>query len=543
LKDTNMLNVDPTQIEQNIHAWADEAGHDRGRLLVVMQKIQASYQSISEEAMRILAQEFQIQPAEVYSLATFFPAFSTQPGARYTFKMCAGSVCDLKQKEELLSSVQEKLGLKFGETSPDGLFRLEQSQCMGMCDQGPVLSVNGHVFTRMTAEKADAIVALCKQNQGIPTEPALWDGRNEMVSYEPIPLGSVVAGFARIAPDDLLDELISDRVISEDPRSLRSAFSGEPTSRTVLVCNTDLPRPGSYSERILLADHYDLFLEGMLACACLYGAREGIVYLRPEYEALRPVLVNYLEKLKGSSSGLAIPFRGGEFLCSVDVRTSPGFVAGGMGKALEIAVNGSRIPANDSSAGFDSVIALDVSTILEVGHRLAQKNRRPGPSQTEPTRIFSISGDCARPGVYELPRNTSLNDLLEVCGSQNPKAVQVGGTSGRFYLPAQFDRPLPAGDDGGEASLIVYGPDTDFRDVAIQLLEYNISQSCGYCAPCREGTVKLLKKYQTRKSGHGYSLLELNSIADCVRLSSKCEFGQNAVTGFQSLLQCFPELF
>ncbi len=541
-----MLNVDPIQIEQNIHALADEAGHDRGQLLVVMQKIQTRYQSISEEAMRILAQEFQIQPAEVFSLATFFPAFSTQPGAKYTFKMCAGSVCDLKQKEELLLSVQENLGLKFGETSPDGLFCLEQSQCMGMCDQGPVLSVNGRVFTRLTVEKAGAIVALCKQNQAILTETveaALWDGRNEIISYEPIPLGSVVAGFARIAPDDLLDELICDRVIDEAPRTLRSAFAGESTTRTVLVCNTDLPRPGSYSERILLADHYDLFLEGLLVCAGLYGAREGIVYLRPEYEALRPVLLNYLEKLKGSSSDLAIPFRGGEFLCSVDVRTSPGFVAGGMRNALEIAVNGSRFPANDSSALFDSVIALDVSTILEVGHRLAQKNRRSGPAQTEPTRIFFISGDCARPGVYELPRSTSLNDLLEVCGSQNPKAVQVGGSSGRFYLPVQLDQPLPIGDDYGATNLIVYGPDTDFGDVAIQLLEYNISQSCGYCAPCREGSVKLLKKYQTRKSGHGYSLLELNSIADCVRLSSKCEFGQNAVTGFQSLLQCFPELF
>lgn len=539
-----MLTAAPSQIDQNIHAWTHEVDHDRRQLLVVMQKIQECYQSISEDSMRVLAEDFQIQPAEVLSLATFFTALYTRPKGKYTFKICCGLSCDLRQKEDLVTLIQNKLGVKFGETSPDGLFCLECSQCMGMCDQGPVLSVNNQVFPRMTPQKLETIISFCKQGQNIPTSQpgftslALWEGRSETASYALISPGSVISRLNAYSPEALLDELVKNHVITEDLRSQISSSTSETTSQRVLVCNTDLPQAGSYMERILLADHYDLFLEGVLACAYLSEVHEGIIYLRPEYEGLYPVLASYLEKLKDPTQGKTISFPGGRRVFSIDIRTSPGFIAGGVGKALEIAVNSNRFYANGASPISSSVIPLNVQTIIEIGRYLLNINY---PQETS-TRIFAISGDCSLPGAYELPVNASIHDLLEISESHNPKAVQVGGVTGKFVLPPQFGNPLSTGKDIGDTSIIVYGPDTDFHNVAIKLLQYNISESCGQCAPCREGSVKLLEKFQTMKQGHRFSVLELNSIANCVQLTSKCEFGQTAVTAFQSLIQCFPEL-
>ena len=535
-----MLTISPSQIEQNIHAWTDEVDHDRRQLLVVMQKIQDCYQLVSEESMRVLAQDFQIQPAEVLSLATFFTSFCTRPRGKYTFKVCRGLTCDMQQKEYLVAQIQNLLGLKVGETSPDGLFSLEFSQCMGMCDQGPVVSVNNQIFPRITTQKLDTIITFCKQGRNVPTTQselaslALWEGRSQTPSYPTIPPGSVLSRLNSYSPEALLDELVKHRVLSEDLCSHLNASTCETASQRQLVCNTDLPQAGSFAERILLADHYDLFLEGMLASLYLSNVREGIIYLRPEYEGLCPVLTYYLERLQNLAQSEALPSSGGRSGCSIEIRTSPGFVGGGVGKSLNTAVNSDRFAANSAS----SIIQVNVQTIIEIGRYLFQK----GSGQEPSTRIYAISGDCSLPGVYELPVNATINDLLEISKSYNPKAVQVGGVAGRFVPPSQFSDPIKTGNMSGDASIIVYGENTDFNNVGIRLLQYSAFESCGQCVPCREGSARLVEKFQTTKTGRKFSVLELNSIADSVRLASKCEFGQNAVTAFQSLVQCYREL-
>jgi [NiFe] hydrogenase diaphorase moiety large subunit len=536
-----MATMDSSQIEQSIRDWTHEVNYDRKQLLVVMQKIQESYHYISEESMRILAEDFQIQPAEVFSLATFFPSLHNIPEGKYHFKLCNGLLCNLHQKEELITTLQNKLGVKFGETSRDGQFSLEYSQCMGMCDQGPVLSINDQIFTKITLPKLENIITFCNQNQNIEQSLfqendslGIWSGRSETITFAPILQGSVLSRFNTCSHENLLDELEAQKLISEELKQNLDPTTDKLSTKRVLVCNTDLPQAGSFKERIFLADHYDLFLEALIAIASISGVHEGIIFLRPEHEALRPVLSSYLEGLKLLADNI----------CNIEIRTSPGFIAGGIGNVLEVAVNSNRFPENSGGSPSTSIIEIDTTTLLEIGRYLSGVHCQEKTQNESSTRIFAISGDCSLPGVYEMPVNASISDLIQISGGQSPKAVQVGGIFGQFVLPAQFNDPVPTSKTYGneEANIIVYGPNTDFHEVAIKLLQFNVLESCGQCAPCREGSARLLEKFQKRNKNQRLSTAELYSVADCMQLASKCQFGRNATTGFLSLIQNFSEL-
>jgi [NiFe] hydrogenase diaphorase moiety large subunit len=531
--------------EKEIHNWAIEAENDHRQLLYVLEKVQERDRYLSEEAIRTIACEFHIQPAEVQSLATFFTSYHTHPVGTYVFKLCEGMSCDLQKKDDLREQIQEKIGIKFGETSADGLFSLETAPCLGLCDQGPVLLVNDIVFPKVSMKTLDAIIDTCRSRADAPvsltewSSPLLWEGRNGTTSFRPVLAGSVLATTNNRSSNSLLHDLIESRTISESLANQLDPRRRETQLNPVLVCNTDNPRPGSFGERILLCDHYDLFLEGFLTLARIAGATDGIVYLRPEFNSLKPALLSYLENLNIMS--IAEKSMNDGPACSIDIRPGPGMIAGGMDRSLYSAINSDRYCTNWYSSS-SYIIHVNVETAIKVGGYLA-KNTSP-VTQVRTTQIFSPSGNCSLPGIYELPENISIKDLLAVCGGEDAAAVQIGGIYGKFVRRSYFDEPIIAWTGSVGTSLIVYGPDTNFREVALKLLDYAIRESCGQCTPCREGPSKIREKFYNirRDKRSKYSLADMNAISDCMRAASKCEFGQTISTGFQTLISCFPEL-
>ena len=139
-----------------------------------------------------------------------------------------------------------------------------------------------------------------------------------------------------------------------------------------------------------------------------------------------------------------------------------------------------------------------------------------------------MSGDCTRPGVYELPWGITVEQLLETVGGGNAKAVQVGGYSGQLIPASQFDRRLAYEDLGIGGSVIVYGQDRDMLDVAENYFEFFVDESCGQCTPCRDGNVKLLEGIRALRQGKCSSryLNELISLCETIQVASKCGLGQ-----------------
>ena len=164
-----------------------------------------------------------------------------------------------------------------------------------------------------------------------------------------------------------------------------------------------------------------------------------------------------------------------------------------------------------------------------------------GSRRSTGTKCLSISGDCTRRGVYELPLGTTLRDVLARCGGEDAVAVQVGGPSGRLVGPEAFDREICFDDLATGGSLVVFGPGRDPLWVASQYMAFFIHESCGYCTPCRVGNVLLKERVDRILAGRGEpeDLDYLRALATTVKTASRCGLGQTSPNPVLSVLDNF----
>ena len=130
----------------------------RAAALPVMRLIQEEYGAISEEAELEIADYFQIPPSDVRELVTFYTLFYSKPKGRCHFQVCRTLSCALLGAEDLIRYLEEKLGIRTGETTVDGQYSLDQVECLGACDRAPVVSVNDDYRERLTPEAAKILL-------------------------------------------------------------------------------------------------------------------------------------------------------------------------------------------------------------------------------------------------------------------------------------------------------------------------------------------------------------------------------------------------
>ncbi len=133
--------------------------HEKGCLMPVMQYAQGIYGYLPIEVQSIIARELNIPMEKVYGVATFYAQFSLVPKGEYTISVCLGTACYVKGSGDIFEKLSEKLGIKEGETTPDGKFSLVGCRCIGACGLAPVLTVNEDVYGRLTVDDVDDILA------------------------------------------------------------------------------------------------------------------------------------------------------------------------------------------------------------------------------------------------------------------------------------------------------------------------------------------------------------------------------------------------
>ncbi len=158
-------------------------------------------------------------------------------------------------------------------------------------------------------------------------------------------------------------------------------------------------------------------------------------------------------------------------------------------------------------------------------------------------KLFSVSGDCRQPGVYEFPMGITVDELLKRVGGEGAKAVQVGGAAGQCVPAAQFERTIAFEDVPTGGSIIIFGPHRDMLRVAENFLEFFADESCGQCTPCRQGTPKLIEGVKMLQQGHCsmHYLAELRSLGETMQVASKCGLGQMAPNAFLSIVEHFQD--
>lgn len=162
-----MLVTEQDQLRKEVEVWGNTYGRDRGALIPILQEIQRTHAQISDFAMQVVADMLDIHPVEVYGVVSFYSFLDWRPKGRFVIRLCRTISCDMRDKDRLARQLENDLGIPFGETTPDGRFTLEWANCIGMCDQGPALLVNDHVFTRVTPDKVHDILEGCRQAFGV----------------------------------------------------------------------------------------------------------------------------------------------------------------------------------------------------------------------------------------------------------------------------------------------------------------------------------------------------------------------------------------
>jgi [NiFe] hydrogenase diaphorase moiety large subunit len=322
--------------------------------------------------------------------------------------------------------------------------------------------------------------------------------------------------------------------------------------RKFIICNADEGEPGTFKDRVILMEHPDLVFEGMTIAGKAVGAREGILFLRGEYTYLRSALEETLAKRRRCNL-LGKTILGSPLEFDIRIFIGAGAYICGEETALIECLEGFRgeprnrppFPVNTGYLGYPSVVN-NVETLAWAACILAngpQWFKSVGTEKSTGRKIFSISGDCRRPGVYEFPLGITVAQLLQEVDGADARAVQIGGASGQCVPARDFARTIAFEDIPTGGSVIVFGPQRDMLDMLHNFLEFFTDESCGQCAPCRLGNAKLLEGVEMLQAGScsmAY-LKELCGLGETMQVASKCGLGQSSPSAFLSVVEHFRE--
>jgi NADH:ubiquinone oxidoreductase subunit E len=147
-------------LQSEIEQLVDVHGRDRTALMPVLQELNRSHSYLSEEAMVLVSKELGVPRSDVYGVATFYSFLSVKPRGKYVIRLCRTISCAMLGKyHPAVASLLGELGIAFGETTQDGLFTLEQTSCIGLCDQGPAMLVNDDLHVKLTEESVRTILS------------------------------------------------------------------------------------------------------------------------------------------------------------------------------------------------------------------------------------------------------------------------------------------------------------------------------------------------------------------------------------------------
>jgi NADH-quinone oxidoreductase subunit F len=257
------------------------------------------------------------------------------------------------------------------------------------------------------------------------------------------------------------------------------------------------------------------------------GCEHAYLYIRAEYPLAHARLENALAQAR--AAGLL----GDGF--DIELRIGAGAYVCGEETALFQSIEGYRgeprnkppFPAEVGLFGRPTVVN-NVETLANVPAILN--------GDTRETRLFCVSGDVGRPGLYELELGTPLRELLELAEAAPAKAVLLGGAAGTFLGPGQLDLRLDFEASLGSGVVMVFGPDADLAAAVLRIAEFFRDESCGQCVPCRVGTVRQEEALHRLAAGrpNGNELEVLADLAQVMRDASICGLGQTAANAVES---------
>jgi [NiFe] hydrogenase diaphorase moiety large subunit len=532
-------------------------GREPVRLLQVLREVQETLGWLPPAALAAIARTLGVPLAQVRGVVAFYSFLHAEPRGEYRLLLSDDVPDRMAGSEQRLVELCERLWLESGKVSEDGLVSLDRTPALGLCDQAPAMLVNGRPVARLTQARVAQVCELVLGRVPLGDWPAeLFEvedhvhRRDVLLDDDTRPGEALAAAFARgdaggLGPKALLEEIKAARLLGRGGAGFTTGVKWESCSRQartprVVVCNADEGEPGTFKDRLLLRRHFDLVVEGMTVAAWGIGASLGFVYLRGEYRwLLEPLEATLARRREAGLLGRAIAGRAG-FDFDIEIHVGAGSYVCGEASALVESLEGKRgIPRNRpprlAEVGYRGLptVVNNVESYCAaalIARHGAAWFKACGTARSSGTKLLSVSGDCAHPGVYEYPFGVTVGEVLADCGGEGAIAVQVGGPSGACLGQDGFGRRVAFEDIETGGAFVVFGPARDMFEVARHYAHFFAEESCGFCTPCRVGTSLLKTLVDKVADGKGTlrELAEIERLGGVLKVASHCGLGESA---------------
>jgi len=568
-------------------------GHEvrplRTLLLPALHALQSRIGWISEGGLNYVCSRLTVPPAEAYGVATFYAMFSVVPAPGTVVHVCDDIACRGRGARELCDRLERELAHEGVDTGGASWVR---SPCLGMCEQAPAMLAQrvGRADVaagRATSETLTQLMAGSDHLDPDPrpasriSAPQTLDedargalrllrrvGRVDPTSLDDYRAHGGYQALRRaveLGPDGVIDEVTEAKLLGRGgaafPMGVKwKAVAERPVRPHYVVCNADESEPGTFKDRVLMELDPYAVIESMTIAGYATGADRGFLYIRGEYPLATERLEHAIAECRRHGL-LGDDVMGEGFPFDVELRRGAGAYICGEETALFESIEGKRgeprnkppFPVTVGLFGRPTSInnvetLLNVLSVMELGgagYAAIGTDGSTGP------RLFCLSGDVARPGVYELQHGATLREVLALAGGVRDgaglKAILLGGAAGGFVTPEDLDIRLTFEDARaggytlGSGVIMVFDERADLVDVCLRIARFFRDESCGQCVPCRVGTARqeesLHRLARARVIGsreQEFALLE--EITLVMRDASICGLGQTAANAVQSAI-------
>jgi NADH-quinone oxidoreductase subunit F len=550
--------------------------------LPALHAAQNIYGWVSEEVATEIAKALHVPLADVHGVIEFYTLFYNQPTAKRVIRVCTDVACALKDGDGILHHLCEHHGLKPGQTKPDLSLTIEPSPCLGLCEHAPVALVGNEAETNINLKentyelgrppsRVDGSIRLLTANCG--------NGTTLLAKYGEY---SALKKALTMKPEDVIAEIKASGLVGRGGAAFPTGIKWEGAAKAegdqkYVICNADESEPGTFKDRILLLDDPHRTIEGMCITAYAIGASKGYIYIRGEYPYIVPVLENALNGAREAGL-LGNNILGSGFSFDIEVRVGAGAYICGEETALFESIEGKRgfprvkppFPTTYGVFGKPTVIN-NVETLCNVPLIVAKGSveyRKIGTEKSPGPKLFCVSGDVEKTGVYEVPFGVTLRELLEMAGGPSTtgldndrhdpslrtkklQAVLFGGAAGAFATTEHLDVKMTfedlraAGLPLGSGVVMVFDGTRDMRRVLKSLGHFFAHESCGKCYPCQMGTQRqkeILDRVASGKIVEG-DFVRLQDVGWTMTDASLCGLGQTAASAVLSAMKLWPEMF
>jgi NADH-quinone oxidoreductase subunit F len=515
-----------------------------------------------------IAKSLRVPLADVHGVIEFYTLFYNEPVGKRFIRVCTDQACALKDADGLLNHLCAHHGIKASETTADRRVTIEASPCLGLCEQAPAILYGDEAETNVNLKTGSyelgrprsivyGQIRLLTANCGNGTTTSLTN-YGEYVALKKALL---------MKPEEVINEVKSSGLVGRGGAAFPTGVKWDGTAKAAgspkyVVCNADESEPGTFKDRVLLLDDPHRVIEGMAIAAYAIGASKGFIYVRGEYPYILPVLENALSEARQAG------YLNEDF--DIEIRLGAGAYICGEETALFESIEGKRgfprvkppFPTTFGVFGKPTVIN-NVETLCNVPLIISKGSaeyREIGTEKSPGPKLFCVSGDVIKPGVYEVPFGVTLRELLNMAGGPSTslrtnqkklQAVLFGGAAGAFATPTHLDVKLTfedlraAGLPLGSGVVMVFDERRDMRDSLARLGHFFAHESCGKCYPCQMGTqrqMEILNRIAAGKMQAG-DLERLQDVGWTMTDASLCGLGQTAASAVLSAVKLWPELF